>query len=446
MSTQAPAPGFAPDPTIDPVGSPNLIGPKLPIPHLGIAFDKPRPWWFVLGIMLGQLGIFIALMGPATVSIQIKASQLASSPAEAASITAFAVTPGALAAVIFNALGGRISDRSTSRFGRRRPWLIIGSLGMLVGLALIALAPGAALMAVGWFLAQAAGNLALAAYVASISDQLSPAQYGRASGLVGIAGNLAVMIATWLASAFAGSMLTLFLVPGLIGMVLVLAFAFMLPEPVLRENRLPFNLRELALTFWRNPVKFPDFGLAWGGRFTIILASYMFTTFRLLYMENHLGLEPGDAVGAVATGVTIYTVTSMVASLLAGWLSDVLGRRKILVAASILIFGVATYLLLHADTVTAFYVVEAIMGLAYGAYIAVDLALVLEVLPDREQAGKDMGVFNIANALPQSLAPAFGGFLLATLGGGTDFTALLVAALAIAVLGAAMTMFIRGVK
>lgn len=446
MSTQAPAPGFAPDPTIDPVGSPNLIGPKLPIPHLGIAFDKPRPWWFVLGIMLGQLGIFIALMGPATVSIQIKASQLASSPAEAASITAFAVAPGALAAVIFNALGGRISDRSTSRFGRRRPWLIIGALGMLVGLALIALAPGAALMAVGWFLAQAAGNLALAAYVASIADQLSPAQYGRASGLVGIAGNLAVMIATWLASVLTGNMIALFLVPGLIGMVLVLVFAFMLPEPVLRENRLPFNLRELVLTFWRNPVKFPDFGLAWGGRFTIILASFMFTTFRVLYMENHLGLEPGDAVRAVATGVTIYTVTSMVASLLAGWLSDLLGRRKILVAASILIFGLATYLLLHADTVTAFYVVEAIMGLAYGAYIAVDLALVLEVLPDREQAGKDMGVFNIANALPQSLAPAFGGFLLANLGGGTDFTALLVAALVAAVIGAVLTMFIRGVK
>lgn len=446
MSTQAPAPGFAPDPTIDPVGSPNLIGPKLPIPHLGIAFDKPRPWWFVLGIMLGQLGIFIALMGPATVSIQIKASQLASSPAEAASITAFAVAPGALAAVIFNALGGRISDRSTSRFGRRRPWLIVGALGMLVGLALIALAPGAALMAVGWFLAQAAGNLALAAYVASIADQLSPAQYGRASGLVGIASNLAVMIATWLASVLTGNMIALFLVPGLIGMVLVLVFAFMLPEPVLRENRLPFNLRELVLTFWRNPVKFPDFGLAWGGRFTIILASFMFTTFRVLYMENHLGLEPGDAVRAVATGVTIYTVTSMVASLLAGWLSDLLGRRKILVAASILIFGLATYLLLHADTVTAFYVVEAIMGLAYGTYIAVDLALVLEVLPDREQAGKDMGVFNIANALPQSLAPAFGGFLLANLGGGTDFTALLVAALVAAVIGAVLTMFIRGVK
>src|SRR5699024_4441336 len=115
---------------------------------------------------------------------------------------------------------------------------------------------------------------------------------------------------------------------------------------------------------------------------------------------------------AVAVGVTIYTVATMVAGVLGGWLSDLLGRRKVLVALSIL-FALATYLLLHADTVSAFYVVEAIMGVAYGAYIAVDLALVLEVLPNREEAGKDLGVFNIANALPQSLAPAFGGFLLA---------------------------------
>lgn len=446
MTTQNAGTGFAPDPTIDPDGRPNLIGPKLPIPHLGIEYDKPRPWWFVLGVMLGQLGIFIALMGPATISIQMKAGELAADAAEQASITAFAVAPGALAAVLFNALGGRISDRSTSRFGRRRPWLIIGSVGMLVGLLLIAVAPGALVMAIGWLLAQAAGNLALAAYMAAISDQLPAAQYGRVSGLVGIAGNLGVLIATWLASGLAENMFALFLVPGVIGMALVMVFAFMLPEPVLRQNRHPFNLRELATSFWRNPLRFPDFGLAWAGRFTIVLASFMFTTFRLLYMENHLGLDPKPAAAAVATGVTIYTVTSMAASLLSGWVSDLLGRRKIFVALSILIFGLATYMLLHADTVTAFYVVEAIMGLAYGTYVAVDLALVLEVLPDREQSGKDLGVFNIANALPQSLAPAFGGFLLANLGGGTNFAPLLLTAAAVAVLGAIMTMFIRGVR
>lgn len=444
----APVPphGFPPDPTIDLKGSPNLIGPALPVPHIGIEPDRAKPWWFVLGVMLGQFGIFLALMGPATVSIQLKATTLSSNPAEQAAITAFAIAPGALAAVLFNALGGRISDRTTGRFGRRRPWIIGGSVAMIVGLLLIAIATGPALMAVGWFLTQATANMAFAAFTASLSDQLSSRQYGKVSGLVNIAVNVSIMVATWLAAWLDHSMLLLFLLPAVLGAVAVIIYALMIPEPVLTQNRHPFNLMELVTTFWRNPIRYPDFALAWGGRFTIVLATYMFTTFRLLYMTNHLGLEAHQATGAVAIGVTIYTVTSMIAAVLGGWISDLLGRRKVMVAASILLFGLATYMLLHADTVTAFYIVEAVMGIAYGVYGAVDLALVLEVLPNREEAGKDLGVFNIANALPQSLAPAFGGFLLASLGSGTDFTPLLVTAGAVALLGAVMTMFIRGVK
>lgn len=445
-STPTTPPGFPADPTIALEGSPNRIGPKLPIPHLGIEPDKPKPWWFVVGIMLGQAGIFLALMGPATVSIQLKATELSSNPAEQAAITGFAIAPGALAAVIFNALGGRISDRTTGRFGRRRPWIIGGSVAMLLGMFLIAIAPGAGLMAVGWFLAQATANMAFAAFTASLSDQLSSTQYGRASGLVGIAANASIMVATWMAAWFDFNMLLLFMLPAVVGALLALVYALMLPEPVLKQNRHPFNLKELVTTFWRSPLQYPDFALAWGGRFTIILATYMFTTFRLLYMTNHLGLDAASATSAVAIGVTIYTVTSMVAGLLGGWISDLLGRRKVMVALSILIFGLATYMLLHADTVTAFYLVEAIMGIAYGIYVAVDLALVLEVLPNREEAGKDLGVFNIANALPQSLAPAFGGFLLANLGGGTNFAPLLITAGMVALIGAIMTMFIRGVK
>lgn len=446
MTSHDPGIGFAPDPTIDLQGSPNRIGPKLPIPHLGIEPDKVKPWWFVLGIVLGQMGIFVGLMGPATVSIAYKAQTLTDDPAQQATITAFAIAPGALAAVIFNAVGGRISDRTTGRFGRRRPWIIAGILGMTLSLLLIAVAPGALLMAIGWFLAQATANMAFSAFTASLSDQLPKRQYGKVSGFVNIAANVAVMVATWMVPVFKDNMVMLFMVPALLGLVMVVIYAFMLPEPVLTQNRHPFNLVQLITTFWRNPIRYPDFALAWGGRFMIILASYMFTTFRLQYMTNHLGLEAGSATTAVATGVTIYTVAAMVASLGGGWLSDKIGRRKSLVAVSILVFGIGTYMLLHADTVSAFYVVEAIMGLAYGVYGAVDLALVLEVLPNREEAGKDLGVFNIANALPQSLAPAFGGFLLANLGNGTNFTALLVGALIASVIGAVLTMFIRSVK
>lgn len=444
MSLAAPGPEV--DPTVDPTGSPNILGPRLRVPAMGIRPEEKKPIWYVIGVFLGQFGLFVALLGPATVSIQMKARVLSDVPAEQATIAATALAPGAIAALVFNALGGRLSDRTRSRQGRRRPWLIAGAATMCAAMLVMALAPNVAVLAIGWFLAQACANTAFAAYTASLADQLSEEQYGKVSGIVGIAQNTGIMVVTWLASFLAASMLALFMVPAVIGFVLVVVYALMLPEPVLTKNRYPFNLRELVTSFWTNPIRFPDFGLAWWGRFMIIMASYLFISFRVLFMTNHLGLDDRAAAAAVATGVTIYTVLSMVSGLIAGWFSDRIGRRKVLVAVSILVFGLGTYMLAHVDSVGGFFLCEAVMGLAYGTYLAVDLALVFEVLPDRRTSGKDLGVFNMANALPQSIAPALGGVLLARIGGGTDFTVLFVVAAISGVIGAVLTMLIRGVK
>ncbi len=67
----------------------------------------------------------------------------------------------------------------------------------------------------------------------------------------------------------------------------------------------------------------------------------------------------------------------------------------------------------HIDTVGQFYMVEALLGVAYGIYVGVDLALVVDVLPNPDDSGKDLGVFNMANALPQTVAPRIGAALLA---------------------------------
>ncbi|MCD5312126.1 MFS transporter, partial [Kineosporia babensis] len=114
---------------------------------------------------------------------------------------------------------------------------------------------------------------------------------------------------------------------------------------------------------------------------------------------------------------------------------------------STLVFGVGLLVLAHADTVALFYVAEIILGFAYGIYAAVDNALVVDVLPDPDKPGKDLGVINIANSLPQSLAPALG---LALLGfgssGGENYTLLLWGAAGVAAVGAAVIIPIRGVR
>ena len=82
-------------------------------------------------------------------------------------------------------------------------------------------------------------------------------------------------------------------------------------------------------------------------------------------------------------------------------------------AGSTLLFAVGIVMLAFVDTLAGFYVVEAVLGVAYGIYVGVDLALVVDVLPNPDDAGKDLGVFNMANALPQSAAPDSGAALLA---------------------------------
>ncbi len=116
-------------------------------------------------------------------------------------------------------------------------------------------------------------------------------------------------------------------------------------------------------------------------------------------------------------------------------------------AGSTLLFGVGIVVLAHVSTLGGFYVVEAILGVAYGVYVGVDLALVVDVLPNPDDSGKDLGVFNMANALPQTVAPLIGAALLGL--GSADnqnYTALLYAAGVAALVGALIVLPIKKVK
>jgi MFS family permease len=173
----------------------------------------------------------------------------------------------------------------------------------------------------------------------------------------------------------------------------------------------------------------------------------MFTTFRLFYLQDKLGLSLDKAPAAVSTGVLIYTIALVITGWVAGKISDRTGRRKFLVAGSTLLFGIGIVLLAHVSTLTGFYVVEAVLGVAYGIYVGVDLALVVDVLPNPDDSGKDLGVFNMANALPQTVAPLIGAALLGI--GSADnqnYTALLYTAGVAALVGALVVLPIKKVR
>jgi MFS family permease len=177
----------------------------------------------------------------------------------------------------------------------------------------------------------------------------------------------------------------------------------------------------------------------------LILGSFLFSTFRFFWMKDHLGLTDAKAVSVITTGVLIYTAVLVVIGQAAGYISDRLGRRKFLVFLSTALFAVGLGLLTQVHSISGFYLVEGILGAAYGIYMGVDLALVLAVLPHPEDNAKDLGVFNIANAMPQTLAPFLGAILL-TVGAGKNYTLLYLTAAALTFLGAVAIIPVKKVK
>jgi MFS family permease len=132
------------------------------------------------------------------------------------------------------------------------------------------------------------------------------------------------------------------------------------------------------------------------------------------------------------------------ASLIGGRLSDRTGRRKIFVLTASVVYGLALFVIAMASDFSGFLVGLAISGPGFGVYAAVDLALVVDVLPDRHHAAKDLGVFNIAGALPFALAPALAPVILAV--GSGSYGVLYMAAGLCAIIGAAAILPVRRVR
>jgi len=417
-----------------------------PTDQLSRPSAPPRaPKRYFTGLFLAQFGLFAALLSPVMVSMQLKAQEL--SPDDPAALLGAVLPVGALGALFANPLAGALSDRTRTRWGRRRPWLVGGIILFTLGLVGVAFATDQLSLTIAWLICQVAANATLASLIASFADNVPEFQRGAGSSVIAVAQNVAILCGTYLAVLLVGNLPVLFIAPGVLAIAFVLVYAFVITDELPERRAEPLRLRSVIGWFWTNPIANPDFAFAWWSRFLIILGSFMFTTFRLLYMQQHLGLTVGAAVEAVAFGVLLYTIALLVSSSLSGWLSDRLRRRKVFVAGSTALFGAGLIMLGFSSDVGHFYAAEVVLGFAWGMYIAVDQALIVDVLPDAEKPGKDLGVINIANALPQSLAAPFALIFLGI--GASDnsnYLAMLLAAGAVTLVGALAIIPIKRVR
>jgi MFS family permease len=372
-------------------------------------------WGFVSLYTLAYMGTCLLFLAPGLVTLALKVSSLVGlerAPGSLALVTGI----GALVSLFGNPFFGRMSDRTSSRMGMRRPWMVLGLVGGSVGILIVALAPDIAVVLIGWCMAQLFFNALLAAQVAVLPDQVPVAQRGQVSGVLGVCLPVASVIGTFVVQLFTGHQLAMFLVPCVIGGFFVLLFASILKDRRLAEaDRPTWSLREFAGTFYVNPRRNPDFAWAFVSRFLFVLAYAFLTTYQAYYLLEKIGSAEADVPHQIFLGTLVQSIVLVCASLVGGRLSDRTGRRKIFVLTASIVYGLAMFVIAIASSFNGF---MAIGGLGFGVYMAVDLALVIDVLPNKDSAAKDLGVFNIAGALPYSVAPALAPFILAIGRGG----------------------------
>ena len=401
-------------------------------------------WTFIVLYALAFASTSLLFIAPLLVTLALKVNSLVGID-RAPNSLALVAGVGSLVAMVGNPVFGRLSDRTTSRWGMRRPWMVVGLIVGSIGILIVALAPNVPVVLVGWCTAQLFFNAVLAAQVAVLPDRVPAEQRGSVSGVLGVCLPVASVVGTFLVKLFTGNQLAMFLVPCAIGGFFILLFAATLRDRRLaRADRPPWSVRELAGTFYVDPRRSPDFAWAFASRFMFVLAYAFLVTYQAYYLLDHVGSTESEVPGQIFLGTLAQSALVVVASVIGGRLSDRTGRRKVFVLTASVGYGVAMFVIALATGFNGYLVGMALGGLAFGVYVAVDLALVADVLPDPNNAAKDLGVFNIAGALPFSVAPAIAPVVLAI--GAGSYTVLYGVGGVCAIAGAAAVLRVKGVR
>jgi MFS family permease len=390
----------------------------------------PARWTALLS--LAGLGLFTAFYGPIQVLLGQQAQAL--DPENKELTLGLVVGLGAAMSMLANPFFGAISDRTTWRLGRRLPWTALGAAGGAVSLVILAFAPNVAVMAIGWCLAQLTLNAMFAALVAAIPDQVPVVQRGTVGGWFGVGQTLGIVVGSGLAAAVGGLVA---------GYLVCAAFLLVATVPYLALRRDTVVEEPPALdwrSFWISPRRHPDFGWAWLTRFLMNLGNAIAIVYLLYFLQDAVGYDDPDSGVFVLTA--IYAATLLSTVVVSGVWSDRVGKRRVFVMWSGLVMSVAAVLLAVFPTWPGALAAAAVLGLGFGVYTSVDFALMTEVLPNAGDRGKDLGVINVANALPQVLAPVLAAPIVTYLGG---YPVLYGFAAVVGIVGAVLVFRIRSV-
>jgi MFS family permease len=324
------------------------------------------------------------------------------------------VGTGAIFAVAVPPLVGQLSDYLHTPWGRRRPLIFVCTILNLGGLGIMMTAHSYAQLFIGYMWIQFFANAAGAAYAGVIPDVVPNHEFGRASGFLAAMNQLGGLAGVLTTSVLAGAHQLLWAY-AVIGVITVLT---MLPALVASRGegmtRIEHGPRGPLLVSARNfisPIWSGDFGWVIFTRLMVTAAITIVAYFLSPFFHDIVRVGNPDQFTSNWLGIVF--VAAIPFGITGGMISDRLGRKIFVYLSGAAQSLVAlVFIVLYPTQIPLVLALGAIYGLGYGLYYAVDWALACDTLPDRSKSAKDMGLFHVAQTLPQTIAPAIGGFLL----------------------------------
>lgn len=404
---------------------------------------------YLLWLMIASFGGSLALMVPLSYSLAVRIDDLAPGHEER---LGYVTGSAQFLYLVLSPLIGLWSDRTRSRFGRRAPFMVGGAVLGTVALVGVALAPSVLLLGVAWAVGMIGWATAGQAVQNVQADRVPEEQRGRVSALTSVMTQIAPVIGIGLAYGVASSTFLVFLVPGVLGAVLVILFPVFKPEGDSRAlvHTSGVTLRSMVASYGFNPRKYPDFGWNWLGRFLFFMGLYFNTAFGTFFYAQRLDLPVKEVAGIVAVIGTFGVVAAAGGAIGGGFLSDKLGRRKLfaLIGSAVFVAGAVTEAFAH--SLPQLVVGAVLMQFAIAVFSAVDQAIVFAVLPDRAEAGRYLAVVAFAQKIPSAVAPLIAPLVI-TLGvsdgGEKNYTQLYLIGAVLALVGGLIVKFkIRSVR
>jgi len=395
---------------------------------------------FVVAYTAAQIGAFIGFIPLLTLLLPLKAAAIA--PAGKAELLALVALWGAVTAGLANVFAGVLSDRARLTAGGRWRWMATGLAATVASYGLIAVAKTPVALLTAVVVLQVSLNLMLNPLAAVLPDEVPDRQKGLVSGFAGLAYPVASLFgALVIGITLSTESARLWAVVGAMAM-LVLPFIM-----VARRRRATASASASPAWSWA-ALKDHDFRMAFLSRLLVQTAVAMNVLYLLFFLQRETGIAavlPDQRAEAVVGWIlAASTATAILAGLWAGMASDRSGRRRELIFAGGLCLGAGALLMAVRPEWPAPALAQILFGIGVGIYGVVDTALIAQVLPSRGNAGRDLGLMNVATTAAQVLAPllALGALRLV----GQDLRLLFALSGLIAIGGATTILSVRRVR